>query len=85
MEQNEFLFGNRPAKEGRLKIEFIKTLEAGVEAPTTDILLLGCNRGFLFKFEKSAGEEVWRKTGECRLQLNVTDILQIHPLTVVAV
>jgi len=44
------------------------TLEAGVEVPTKEILLLGCNRGFLLKFEKAAGEVAWTKTEELRLE-----------------
>lgn len=41
------------------------------------ILMLGCNRGTLLKFEKAQGQTEWVKTGECRLDQNVTDVLQI--------
>ena len=52
---------------------------------TTQTLLLGCNRGYLVKYEKADGETEWTKTGECRLGQNVTDVLQIQPNAVLAV
>ena len=61
------------------------SLEEGKEAPETQTLLLGCNRGYLLKFEKGPGDETWRKTGECRLDLSITDVLQIQPTAVLAV
>lgn len=60
-------------------------LEEGVDAPPKEILLLGCNRGFLLKFEKGLGEPNWTKTGECRLEQSITDIIQLQPMTVLAV
>ena len=53
-------------------------------APATQILILGCNRGFLLKYEKQPGEKEWVKTGESRLEQSVTDILQIQPMNVLA-
>ena len=44
------------------------TLEAGAEQPTSQTLILGCNRGFLLKYEKGINETAWTKTGECRLE-----------------
>lgn len=51
------------------------SLEDGVPAQTTQTLILGCSRGILLKFEKGSGESQWRKTGENRLEQNVTDLL----------
>lgn len=61
------------------------TLEPGAEQPTSQILILGCNRGFLLKYEKGMDEAAWTKTGECRLEQSIVDVLQIHPMTVLAV
>lgn len=61
------------------------TLRATEEQPDKDILILGCSRGYLLKFEKGAQDQVWTKTGECRLEQSVVDVLQIHSMTVLAV
>ena len=61
------------------------SLEAGEEAPTTQTLLLGCNRGYLLKYEKAEGATTWEKTGELRLEQSITDVLQIQAMNVIAV
>lgn len=62
-------------------------LDGSYQPLVNDIILLGCNRSILLKYERLAGDEtaVWVKTGECTLNQNITDILQIHPLTVLCV
>lgn len=52
---------------------------------TIPTLLLGCNRGFIFKFEKRAGELEWSKTAECRVDQSVSSLLQVAQDTVLAV
>ena len=62
-------------------------LDGNSEVPVNDTLLLGCNRGYLLKYERPAANDSapWTKTGECRLEQSITEVLQIHPLTVLCV
>ena len=41
----------------------------------------------MLKYERPVGgsSSDWTKTGECRVEQSVTDILQVHSLTVLAV
>ena len=53
--------------------------------PTKQTMILGCNRGNIFKYEKEQDAEEWEKTGHYRLNQAITDVLQIKDHLVLAV
>ena len=42
--------------------------ESLVEVPDKETLILGCNRGFMFKFEREEGQSEWTKKQTLRLE-----------------
>ena len=55
------------------------------EPSAKQTLILGCNRGFILKFEKEDPAAEWVKTGETRVEQVVSDLLQVAEDTVLAV
>ena len=45
------------------------------EPSAKQTLILGCNRGFILKFEKEDPAAEWVKTGETRVEQVVSDLL----------
>merc|ERR1712038_1115853 len=48
-------------------------------------VILGCNNGFIFKFERAIDGKQWTMTGESKLEKTVSDVIQTDRERVIAV